>query len=1045
MSTSARVAVRLSLEAANFIREAQKAGAVGEDAMQRVERAAKSSDQAIDDIGSTAGKVAAGGLATLFATGKAAMDWETQWAGVTKTVDGTASQMAELEGGLRDLARELPATHEEIAGVAEAAGQLGVARDDVVDFTETMIALGESTDGLDAHTAATAIAQMTNVMGTSADDVDNLGAALVALGNDGASTEAAILDMAQRIAGAGAQIGLSEADILAVANAAASMGINAEAGGSAISRVFSEMAKATKQGGEDLAGFADVAGMTGAQFVKAFEKDPARAFASFTAGLDRINQSGGDVFTTLDDLGMSDVRVSQALLSMSAAGDLLTDSLDLGAEAWAENTALMTEAEKRYATSASQVTIAWNNIREAGIEAGAVLLPMIASVATAVGDLASAFGDLPDPVQNAMTLSVVAITGAGGLVWALAKGSAAMVAMSETMVALGVTSEVMSRKVALAKLGLIGAGGLVAALSMTADESTTTGKAVETMGLVAGGALIGFALGGPVGAAVGAGAGLIGGLAKNMYDSNNAMKEGKDAAAGYKPDIDALATSFDHLAGASSEANRSIALGELQKMDGVIESLRNVGVSQRDMIDASLGNEAAIKRVNDALAGTREEMIAAQNSHEPGDWMWAGTLSGDVSAAEKALEDLGITMSDVRAKTIENALAVGNWKEQFPGIPKEVLTKFSLGNIPESEAELKGFLQTVELTPKQISSVYKLLGIPEAKGAAKKARDDIDGMKDPEIDVKAKTDKARAEARAARNEIDGMTATITVNARRNFSPSMLTSPGPAGTARNSTQYATGGYTGDGGKWEPAGIVHRGELVLPQEVVREDWSFLQARYGYLPGFADGGLAGGSRGARSSGDDATRRNRRALNDHTRELDKNRDAVRKERDDRKALSDLIAGQFNTNLWDTTNTSVWSSNKAADPLAILGDDIADLKAFNAARKTLKSKGVNKDALESILAEGGLDAAQMMASWSRQDLATYEQMYAQRAKLQTRVGRASAQSVYGDTTQAQAREFRGLRQEVRELTKATQKVGQDVGEVINKSAATAARNRRHG
>lgn len=32
-------------------------------------------------------------------------------------------------------------------------------------------------------------------------------------------------------------------------------------------------------------------------------------------------------------------------------------------------------------------------------------------------------------------------------------------------------------------------------------------------------------------------------------------------------------------------------------------------------------------------------------------------------------------------------------------------------------------------------------------------------------------------------------------------------------------FSDGGYTGNGGKYEPAGVVHRGEYVLPQEVVR----------------------------------------------------------------------------------------------------------------------------------------------------------------------------------------------------------------------------------
>lgn len=60
--------------------------------------------------------------------------------------------------------------------------------------------------------------------------------------------------------------------------------------------------------------------------------------------------------------------------------------------------------------------------------------------------------------------------------------------------------------------------------------------------------------------------------------------------------------------------------------------------------------------------------------------------------------------------------------------------------------------------------------------------------------------------------------------------------------------AEGGYTGPGGKYEPAGVVHRGEWVTQAERVREPGAmrFLDAfnRYGMklLPGFAAGGLVG-----------------------------------------------------------------------------------------------------------------------------------------------------------------------------------------------------------
>jgi TP901 family phage tail tape measure protein len=93
---------------------------------------------------------------------------------VQKTTSGTAAQMDELEGQLRDLTKILPASHEEIAAVAEAAGQLGVARQDLAKFTETAINLGQATN-LSADDAATSIAQFLNVMGAGADEVDHVG------------------------------------------------------------------------------------------------------------------------------------------------------------------------------------------------------------------------------------------------------------------------------------------------------------------------------------------------------------------------------------------------------------------------------------------------------------------------------------------------------------------------------------------------------------------------------------------------------------------------------------------------------------------------------------------------------------------------------------------------------------------------------------------------------------------------------------------------------------------------------------------------------
>lgn len=420
------VIVRLEAEVAGYVAGMGRAGRATDDVARQVVQSRNSIEanhRAMETGGKTMLAFGTATIAGLGASAKAAMDWESAWAGVTKTVDGTPQQMNDLESSLRGLAKTLPATHEEIAGVAEAAGQLGVAREDVVGFTKTMIDLGVSTN-LTAEDAATNIAQISNVMGTMAREgsqgVSRFGAALVALGNDGASTEAEILAMAQRIAGAAATVGATETDVLALSNTLASMGVKAELGGGVTTRVLLKMFSAVKEGGPKLDAFARAAGVSAADFAKAYGESPVRALDMVNKGLNRINKEGGNVVSTMKDMGIKGTEEVQVMLALANSGNLLSDSLDLGAKAWSENTALVEEASKRYETADSKVKIAWNNIKDAAIDAGAVILPVIQGIAESVSGLAQMFGSLPAPVQGIITvlggvIGVAALVGGAAL------------------------------------------------------------------------------------------------------------------------------------------------------------------------------------------------------------------------------------------------------------------------------------------------------------------------------------------------------------------------------------------------------------------------------------------------------------------------------------------------------------------------------------------------------------------------------------------------------------------------------------------------------
>lgn len=357
------------------------------------------------------------GLAT--GAAKAAIDFESSFAGVRKTVEATEPEFKALAQAFRDLSKEIPINVNELNKIGEAAGALGIPKQEILSFTKTIALLGVTTN-LTSEQAADAIARIQNIFGAAGQDTDRLASTLVALGNAGASTETEIVEMGQRIAGAGHSIGLTQAQVLSFASTLASVGINAEAGGSAISRIFLKMNDAVMGGGSALTEFARVAGVSTAQFKKAFEEDAANATVLFINGLARLKSQGENTNATMEGMVGKNIILKDTLNRLTGAGDLLTTQLALGNKAWQDNTALTAEAEERFKTTASQLTLLWNRIKDVGITLGNALLPAIQTLVKWTGNLipiienmAQWFSNLPGPVQ-ATGLALLGVVAAAG-------------------------------------------------------------------------------------------------------------------------------------------------------------------------------------------------------------------------------------------------------------------------------------------------------------------------------------------------------------------------------------------------------------------------------------------------------------------------------------------------------------------------------------------------------------------------------------------------------------------------------------------------------
>lgn len=318
-----------------------------------------------------------------FKAAMASSAFEASFAGIRKTVEATEEQFAKLADQIKTISTVSPVSTDELNRIGELGGQLGVAVQNLPSFIKTVSELATTTN-LTIENAALGLARLDAIAQTNGETFSNVASTIVDLGNNFAATEGEIMTTVLRIAQAAAQVGATTQDALAFATALQAIGVPAQAGGTAVARVFQSINQAIIQGGESLDTFAKVAAASGNvtedAFKQFFQDDPARATQAFVEGLNKLNESGQDVIGILDELGLSQRRTMLAILGLAEAEGVLEDSINMANKAFDENTAATEEALKRYATLESQVQMTKNAFNELQIQIGDNITPTLKEV-----------------------------------------------------------------------------------------------------------------------------------------------------------------------------------------------------------------------------------------------------------------------------------------------------------------------------------------------------------------------------------------------------------------------------------------------------------------------------------------------------------------------------------------------------------------------------------------------------------------------------------------------------------------------------------------
>lgn len=591
----------------------------------------------------------------------------------------------------------------------------------------------------------------------------------------------------------------------------------------------------------------NAAGDLGADLGEALSSERGREFVQFLTTeipptLTAMGRAVGNVTAGLGELWMAFTP-----LNRDVTGWLLEASQRF--EDWAEGLS-RTEGFQEFLTY----------IRETG--------PKVAEALSAIGNavlgIVEAAAPLGGPVLQALTavanlLGDIADSSAGPAIFA---AITALTLLSRGQKAFGAIAQSSWGQ------AISGAQGYQRQLAVTRSTALKGTAAVAGLGVAASGAADGLGLtntisGALLGSLAGPWGAVLGGAAGAMIDFGDSNEETAE-------DIEAVTATLDEQTGAITQNTRAWAAKKLND-EGVLDQAKELGLDLDRVTSAVLGNAGAIEYVN------RETSR-----------LYDTDQVGKVREFRNALNDVATTVVDSRDDLALLRETTGRVSDGFREAKSATQTfrtaVESLNRFLEGRANMRDYEQSLDDLTKSIKENGSTLDISTKKGRDNQAALDTlaatvsrvaEGLRGTArekfleqgrqdiVDAYIKLGKTEEQAkRLARRmtildeiraeptvEIQGVPVVLSqaramelalerIKPRTVTVTTVFTSSG-----RRFKEFDTGGYTGAGGKYEPAGIVHRGEVVIPQHLVKRDWSLLRQRYGHLPGFASGGFVDG----------------------------------------------------------------------------------------------------------------------------------------------------------------------------------------------------------
>lgn len=368
----------------------------------------------LGSIGSTAKRVAAVAT-TLFASIQvknfidesldASKSFETSMAGVAKVVDGlkddngkVTESYNEMKDSILDLSKELPMTAESIATIMEAAGQSNIAKDELLEFSETATKMGIAFDST-ADQAGEWMAAWRTALDLDQGEVTTLADKINYLGNT--SSESAIkLSEIVTTVGSLAKTAGASGDLVAAMGASMTK-VDSNVAATGIKNFLLALSMGESSTNRQSEAYKKL-GLNAGKVAKAMQVDSKGTILDV---LEKISKLDKDVQTsTMKDLFGKESITSIA--PMVANLDNLKEQFNKVGDAALYAGSMEQEYIAASSTNANIDVLRDNKIEAMKIQVGDAIVPLSAMISEATGDIAESFGDFIQDSAPAISSAV---------------------------------------------------------------------------------------------------------------------------------------------------------------------------------------------------------------------------------------------------------------------------------------------------------------------------------------------------------------------------------------------------------------------------------------------------------------------------------------------------------------------------------------------------------------------------------------------------------------------------------------------------------------